>query len=290
MPRKRKLRFKTIFISDVHLGVPECKAAQASHFLRNSLCEKLVMNGDIIDAWALQRGGRWTKPHTHFVRTVLRKMEKENIEVIYTRGNHDDVLERFLPIVFDNLSVVQEHIHESPHGNYLVVHGDGFDHVTTNHKWMAQVGAVGYNTLLKLNRAYNAWRHWRGKEPFSFAKWVKAKVKGAVSFVGKFEEQLQSLARSKNCSGIICGHIHTPADKRVGDVHYINSGDWVESMTAIVEHLDRTFEVITYEEWCRRSNREPKGMLLNSPSAEPDEADEEGEAVPSLAPGSAPAA
>jgi UDP-2,3-diacylglucosamine pyrophosphatase LpxH len=288
MPRKRKLRFKTIFISDVHLGVAECKAAQASHFLRNSICEKLVMNGDIIDAWALQRGGKWTKPHTHFVRTVLRKMEKENIEVIYTRGNHDDVLERFLPIVFDNLQIVQEHIHESPHGNYLVVHGDGFDHVTTNHKWMAKLGSVGYDTLLKLNRAYNAYRHWRGKEPFSFAKWVKAKVKGAVSFVGKFEEQLQELAKSKNCTGIICGHIHTPADKKVGDVHYINSGDWVESMTAIVEHLDRTFEVITYEEWCRRSNREPKGILLNAPSAELDESDDDARPVNAPAPAPAP--
>ncbi|MFZ4768294.1 MAG: UDP-2,3-diacylglucosamine diphosphatase, partial [Roseimicrobium sp.] len=103
MAHKRKLRFKTIFLSDVHLGIPECKAAQVSHFLRNSLCEKLVLNGDIIDAWALARDGKWTKAHTHFVRTVLRKMEKENVEVIYTRGNHDDVLERFLPISLDNL-------------------------------------------------------------------------------------------------------------------------------------------------------------------------------------------
>ena len=132
-PMKRKLRFKTIFISDVHLGAPECKAAQAGHFLRHSLCEKLVMNGDIIDAWALRRNGKWTKSHTHFIRSVLRKMEKEDTEVIYTRGNHDDVLARFLPIAFDNLRICEEHIHESPHGKYLVVHGDGFDHVTTNH-------------------------------------------------------------------------------------------------------------------------------------------------------------
>ena len=258
MSEKLKPRFKTIFISDVHLGVADCKAEQASHFLRHSLCEKLVLNGDIIDAWALLRNGKWEKSHTHFIRTVLRKMEKENTEVIYTRGNHDDVLERFLPIALDNLQITQEHIHESPHGRYLVVHGDGFDHVTTNHKWAAEIGAIGYNTLLKINRLYNNWRQWRGRPPFSFAKWVKARVKGAVSFVGKYEEQLQKLAAEKNCSGIICGHIHTPADKRVGNVHYLNSGDWVESMTAIVEHLDRTFEVITYEEWCRRTNREPK--------------------------------
>ncbi|CAN5761965.1 UDP-2,3-diacylglucosamine diphosphatase [soil metagenome] len=273
-PIKRKLRFKSIFISDVHLGLPESKAEQASHFIRNSICEKLVLNGDIVDGWALKRGGKWTKEHTHFVRTVLKKMNRENIEVIYLRGNHDDVIERFLPIQLDNLSLVYEHIHESPHGRYLVIHGDGFDHVTTNYKWLAQLGAVGYDTLLKINRICNAYRRWRGKEAFSFAKWMKAKVKGAVSFVGKYEEQLQSLARSKNCNGIICGHIHTPANSQVGDVHYLNSGDWVESMTAIVEHLDRTFEVITYEEWCRRSNRIPKGQH-NQSTLEEMEAEED---------------
>ena len=169
---KRKLRFKTIFISDVHLGVHECKAAQASHFLRNSMCEKLVLNGDIIDAWALQRSGsKWTKEHTHFIRTVLKKMEKEDTQVIYLRGNHDDVLERLLPIRIDNLHVVEEHIHESLHGNYLVVHGDGFDHVTTNYKWLAKLGGIGYNTLLKLNRAYSAYRRALG---FGFERIINA--------------------------------------------------------------------------------------------------------------------
>ena len=260
--KKRKLRFKTVFISDVHLGAPECKAAQAAHFIRHSQCEKLVMNGDIIDAWALRRSGKWTKAHTHFIRTVLRKMEKEGTQVVYTRGNHDEVLERFLPMAFDNLSIVKEHIHESPHGNYLVVHGDGFDHVTTNHKWLAHIGAVCYETLLKVNSLYNKWRYWRGKEAFSFAKWLKARVKGAVSFVGRYEEQLQKLAKHRGCSGIICGHIHTPADRQVGDVHYLNSGDWVESMTAVVENLDRSFEVMTYQDFCVRTGRSPKGVKL----------------------------
>ena len=259
---KSKLRFKTIFISDVHLGAPECKAAQAAHFLKHSLCEKLVMNGDIIDAWALKRRGRWENAHTHFVRTVLRKMEKENTQVIYLRGNHDDLLTKFMSISLENLCIVNEHIHESPHGNYLVVHGDGFDHVTTNHKWLAHVGAICYETLLKLNRLYNNWRYWRGKEAFSFAKWLKARVKGAVSFVGKYEDQLQKLARHKKCQGIICGHIHTPADQKVGEIHYLNSGDWVESLTAVVEHLDRTFEVITYRDFCIRTGRKPKGIRL----------------------------
>jgi len=271
---KKKLRFKTIIISDVHLGVPECKAVQASHFLRHCLCEKMLLNGDIIDGWELKRGGKWTAEHTQFVRSVLRKMTKEKTETIYLRGNHDDILDRFVPIILDNLCITDEHIHETPHGRYLVIHGDGFDHVVANHKWLAELGAVGYNTMLRLNRLYNAYRIWRGKLPFSFAKWVKAKVKGAVSHVGNYETQLQELARQRGCQGIICGHIHSPANKQVGTVHYLNSGDWVESMTAVVENMDRTWEVITYDQFCERTNRTPKSLIPGVPHDEPADDDD----------------
>lgn len=258
---KTKLRIKTLIMSDIHLGMADSKAVQAAHMLRHCQCEQIILNGDIVDAWALKAGARWTPEHTHFVRTVLKKMEKEKTEVIYLRGNHDDILERFLPAKIAGLTLKDEHIHETPHGDYLVIHGDGFDHVTVNHVWLAKVGAVGYNALLRVNRLYNKWRIWRGKEGFSLSRWVKGKVKQAVGFVGRYEEQLQNLARWKNCRGIICGHIHTPADKMVGDVHYLNSGDWVESMTAIVEHLDRSFEVINYHDFCRLTGRVPKGVM-----------------------------
>lgn len=256
---KTKLRARTVFISDVHLGMPDCKAAQVSHFIRNTLCDKLVMNGDIIDAWHLRRLGGWNKAHTHFIRTVLRKMEKENTQIIYLRGNHDDILDRFIPIRLDNFLITDEHIHRTQHGDYLVVHGDGFDHVTTNHPWIAHLGGIGYNILLRVNRFYNWYRRIRGKESFSLSRWVKLKVKSAVSFVGKYEEQLQELAKAKGCKGIICGHIHSPANKTVGNTHYLNSGDWVESLTAIIEHDNGEFEVITYDQFCERTNREPKG-------------------------------
>jgi UDP-2,3-diacylglucosamine pyrophosphatase LpxH len=257
--QKSKLRARTVFISDVHLGMPDCKAAQASHFIRNTLCDRLVMNGDIIDAWHLRRLGGWNKSHTHFIRTVLRKMEKENTEVIYLRGNHDDILDRFIPIRIENFQITDEYIHHTNEGSYLVVHGDGFDHVTTNHPWVAHLGGIGYNILLRVNRVYNWYRRVRGKPSFSLSRWVKHKVKSAVSFVGKYEEQLQQLAKAKNCKGIICGHIHSPADKIIGSTHYLNSGDWVESLTAILEHDDGRFEVITYSQFCQRTNREPKG-------------------------------
>ena len=158
---KTKLQFKTIFISDVHLGMPDCKAAQASHFIRNYRCEKLVLNGDIIDAWHLRRLGGWNKGHTHFLRTVLRKMEKENTQIIYLRGNHDDILDRFIPIQFDGFCITDEHIHKTAQGDYLVVHGDGFDAVTTNHAWLAKLGGLGYNALLRINRTYNWYRRLR---------------------------------------------------------------------------------------------------------------------------------
>lgn len=260
---KTKLRFKTIFISDVHLGMPDCKAAQASHFIRNCLCDKLVLNGDIIDAWHLRSLGGWNQSHTGFIRTVLRKMEKENTEIIYLRGNHDDILERFIPIQLENFRITDEHIHHTPRGDYLVVHGDGFDAVTTNHAWIAKLGGIGYNMLLRINRLYNGYRHLRGKENFSFSAWIKHKVKSAVSAVGQYEEQLQNLALQRHCIGIICGHIHQPANKLVGQTHYLNSGDWVESLTAAVEHLDGSFEIIGYDDFCRRTQREPKGAAAS---------------------------
>ena len=212
-----------------------------------------MLNGDIIDGWALRRGSRWQNRHSRVIRTVLKIMEKENTEVIYLRGNHDDILERFLPLTFGAIRIVKEHIHTALNGKkYLVIHGDGFDSVATNHRWLAMLGAFGYDSLLAFNRVYNKWRAFRGKEYFSISKAIKGKVKSAVSFVDRYEEQLQKLAHQRECDGIICGHIHTPADKIIGDVHYLNSGDWVESLTAIVEHHDGRLELITYPEFMKR--------------------------------------
>jgi UDP-2,3-diacylglucosamine pyrophosphatase LpxH len=175
---------------------------------------------------------------------------EDDTEVVYLRGNHDDILERFLPLGFGKLQFVKEHIHKGTDGKrYLVVHGDGFDAVSTNHKWVAVLGAIGYDALLRANRIYNQYRAWRGKEYYSVSKAIKARVKSAVNFVGEYEQQLQEFARKRNCDGIICGHIHTPEDKQVGEIRYLNSGDWVESMTAIVEHHDGRMELVHYAEF-----------------------------------------
>ena len=249
---KNKLSYRTIILSDVHLGTEDCKIDKVNDFLKHTECERLILNGDIIDGWSLARKGGWTQKHTRFVRIALKKMDKSNTEIIYLRGNHDDMLARFLPLQLGMLHIVDEYIFESLHAKYLVVHGDGFDAVTMNYKWLAVLGDIGYQSLLKLNRIYNQFRKWRGKEYFSFSKAIKAKVKSAVSYVSKYEEQLQNLAHRHYCDGIICGHIHTPEDKQLGDIHYLNSGDWVESLTAIVEHHDGRLEVITYEDFSQR--------------------------------------
>ena len=239
---------RTVILSDIHLGTPDSKADEVVDFLKHIRCEKLILNGDIIDGWALRRGGKWSSRHSRFIRKVLKMTERDETEVIYLRGNHDEILERFLPLSFGKIKFVKEHIHRTFQGKrYLVVHGDGFDSVSTNHKWIASLGAVGYDFLLKVNRLYNLWRSWRGKDYFSLSKRIKAKVKSAVSFVGRYEELLQELARHKKCDGIICGHIHTPEDKQVGEIHYLNSGDWVESLTAIIEHHGGRMELVQYE-------------------------------------------
>jgi UDP-2,3-diacylglucosamine pyrophosphatase LpxH len=243
---KKLLRVRTVIISDVHLGTPDCKIQEVNHFLRHTRCAKLILNGDIIDGWQLRRSGQWTKAHTRFIRIVLKKLEKRGTEVIYLRGNHDDILTNFLPLEFENLRIVEDHIHSGPAGPYLVLHGDVFDTVTKNFVFLAHLGDWGYRALLRLNRVYNAWRAWRGKEYWSLSKAIKARVKEAVSHVSNFEDHIAELAVSRGCVGVMCGHIHTPADKHIGQVHYLNSGDWVESLTGIVEHFDGRYELIDF--------------------------------------------
>ncbi len=273
--KSSKPYFHSVIISDVHLGTRDSKCSEVIKFLRATRCKKLILNGDIIDGWALRSNGRWLPDHTRFIRTVLKKMEKQGTEVIYLRGNHDDILDRFLPINFGNLQIENEFIHETPNGRYLVVHGDGFDTVTTNSKWVAKAGSIGYDMLLRVNRLYNRWRAWRGKPYFSLSKEIKARVKSAVSFVGRYEEQLTELAKYRKCSGIICGHIHTPADKHLDSgVHYLNSGDWVESLTAIVEPEPGQFELVGYEEFMARSETKQIEEEAASEFVEPDSEDE----------------
>ena len=252
---KSILSFKTIILSDVHLGAPDCQIDKVNHFLKHSHSDRLILNGDIIDGWSLGRRGGWTRKHTRFIRLVLKKIEKHGTEVIYLRGNHDDILDRFLPMRFGGLKIVDRYFLDNVNGRYLVIHGDAFDTVTQHTRFIAIAGDIGYQTLLRVNRIFNRYRAWRGKEYYSLSKAIKAKTKSVVNYISRFEDQVEAFTKRYGCAGFICGHIHTPENKLIGDVHYLNSGDWVESNTALVEHNDGRLEVLPYDVFCSRLAR-----------------------------------
>jgi UDP-2,3-diacylglucosamine pyrophosphatase LpxH len=227
--------FRTIVLSDIHLGAESSKAKEVTRFLKNHTCDKLILNGDIIDGWQLKRGGKWKKKHTRFFRAVLKMIDKQQTEVIYLRGNHDDFLDTILPFEFGGISIVKEYIHYSEGKKFLVVHGDIFDAITTKLRWLAKLGDIGYTFLLWLNKHYNNYRLKRGLPYFSLSQAIKQKVKGAVSYISDYEIELVRYARLKKCQGVICGHIHHAAINQYDDILYLNSGDWVESLTALVE-------------------------------------------------------
>lgn len=237
--------YPTIVISDVHLGTEHSKTAQLAEFLRTVNCNTLILNGDIIDGWHLQKGGKgkWKKEHTDFFKIIMKMMENHNTKVIYVRGNHDDFIDYIAPLSFANINIVKDYIHVKNGRRYYVVHGDIFDNVTSKMVWLAKLGDVGYTLLLWINRIYNVYRSKRGLPYFSLSQSIKQKVKSAVSYISNYENELVSLARSRHADGIICGHIHQPADRMIDGIHYLNSGDWVESMSALLEHEDGTWEV-----------------------------------------------
>ncbi len=260
--KKPKLRFRTLIISDVHLGATGSKVKEVNYLLKFTRCDRLILNGDIIDTWALKRNGVWTKDCTVFIRHILKKIEKHNTQVIYTRGNHDDLLERFLPMSFAGIQLMENYKLRTLQGDYLVLHGDVLDAVNNNMKFLSKIGAVGYGILLRINRLYNLYRKWRGKEYYSFSAAIKARVKKAVNKVSSFEPGLAALARGHECQGIICGHIHKVEDKRLeGGIHYLNSGDWVESMSALVEEKEGHIRVMSFAEFRQRVDEKAKEKL-----------------------------
>ena len=248
--------YKTIVVSDVHLGTKDSKAKELVRFLKKNSCETLILNGDIIDGWRLKKGGKWKKKHTRFFRVVLKMIEKSNTKVIYVRGNHDDFLDHLLPFDFGGLKVVKEYVLYSNKKKFWVIHGDIFDSITTNMVWLAKLGDVGYTLLLYVNKLYNNWRVKRGLPYYSLSKVIKAKVKKAVSYISDFEKELVSLARQRHYDGVMCGHIHHPAIMDFDGVMYFNSGDWVESLSALVEDFDGNWSIVYYTDFVEQERLE----------------------------------
>jgi UDP-2,3-diacylglucosamine pyrophosphatase LpxH len=245
-PPGRKERYRTVWISDLHLGTPGCQAQALLHFLKHVESDHLFLVGDIIDGWQLRRQWYWPQAHNDVVQKLLRKARK-GTRVIFIPGNHDEFARRYLGHNFGGIDVAEEWIHETADGRKLwVMHGDLFDGVIQCAKWLAHVGDSLYEFTLKLNRYLNSLRARMGLPYWSLSKYLKHKVKRAVSYVGDFEQAVAREARKRGVQGVVCGHIHHAELRDIDGILYCNDGDWVESLTALVEHADGQLEIIDW--------------------------------------------
>jgi UDP-2,3-diacylglucosamine pyrophosphatase LpxH len=238
------LRVRTVFISDLHLGTPGCRADALLDFLRDVDCQTLYLVGDIIDGWQLRRSWYWPQAHNDVVQKILRKARK-GTRVVFVPGNHDEFARRYVQHNFGGVDVVEDAMHVTADGRHLwVTHGDLFDGVVQCAKWLAHLGDVAYEFVLKVNRWFNSARARLGLPYWSLSRYLKLKVKRAVSYVGDFEAAVAREARRRGADGVVCGHIHHAEMREIDGVLYCNDGDWVESLTALVEHLDGRLEII----------------------------------------------
>jgi UDP-2,3-diacylglucosamine pyrophosphatase LpxH len=238
------LRVRAVWISDLHLGTPGCQARALLEFLRTTECQTLYLVGDIIDGWQLRRSWYWPQSHNDVVQKILRKARK-GTHVIFVPGNHDEFARRYVAHTFGGVEVVEDYIHVTADGRKLwVTHGDLFDGVIQCAKWLAHVGDAAYEFTLKVNRWFNVARARLGLPYWSLSRYLKLKVKRAVSYVGDFEAAVAREARKRGVHGVVCGHIHHAEMRDIDGVLYCNDGDWVESLTALVEHHDGRLEII----------------------------------------------
>jgi UDP-2,3-diacylglucosamine pyrophosphatase LpxH len=235
------MKYQVIIVSDLHLGTKDSKAEEFLEFIDNHPTNLLILNGDIIDGWALNRGAKWKKYHTKVISKLLKLSNKTRI--IWIRGNHDEFIQEFIGSHFGNIEIKEDYVLEySEHIEYdiwirrcyYVFHGDVIDIFITKYKWLSKIGAVGYDFALWLNRWYNRYRKWRNLPYQSISQKIKAGVKQATMYINDYETAALKMAEKKGCDGVICGHIHQPENRIINGKHYLNSGDWVENMSAIL--------------------------------------------------------
>jgi UDP-2,3-diacylglucosamine pyrophosphatase LpxH len=244
------LQVRTVWISDLHLGTPGCQAVALLDFLRSVECETLYLVGDIIDGWQLRRQWYWPQTHNDVVQKLLRKARK-GTRVIFVPGNHDEFARKYLDHNFGGVDVVEDCIHLMADGRRLwVTHGDLFDGVIQCAKWLAYLGDSLYEFTLKANRHFNSLRARLGLPYWSLSRYLKLKVKRAVSYLNDFEVAVAREARARGVEGVVCGHIHHAEMRDIDGMLYCNDGDWVESLTALVEHGDGRLEIV---DWTQRS-------------------------------------
>jgi len=257
-----KRRYRSVWISDIHLGTPGCQAHALLDFLKHVDSDHLFLVGDIIDGWQLRRSWYWPQSHNDVVQKLLRKARK-GTRVIFIPGNHDEFARRYVEHNFGGVDVADEWIHETADGRRLwITHGDLFDGVIQCAKWLAHVGDSLYEFTLRLNRHLNSLRVRLGLPYWSLSKYLKRKVKRAVSYVGDFEAAVAREARRRGVHGVVCGHIHHAELREIDGILYANDGDWVESLTALVEHADGRLEII---DWSQRVLQAATGAMALAP-------------------------
>lgn len=256
-------RVRALFLSDVHLGMKPIQIGQLIAFLRAHDADSLYLVGDILDGWRMAKAWHWPAEYNELIQIILDKAAA-GTRVVYLPGNHDEFLREYLGTYFGEIELVDRTIHTSASGQtYLVIHGDQFDVVVMNAKWLAHVGDWAYNFALRVNIAINWVRRRMGLQYWSLSAWAKQKVKNAVSVIGRFEEALVHEARESGVDGVICGHIHfADMHDRLG-IRYINTGDWVESCTAVAETDNGTFELIRWTEMVGAGLRRPVPVRVN---------------------------
>ena len=246
------MRVRTVWISDLHLGTPGCQAEALLDFLKQVDCDQLFLVGDIIDGWQLRRAWYWPQAHNDVIQKLLRKARK-GTRVIFVPGNHDEFARKYVDHEFGGIEVVNEWMHETADGRRMwITHGDLFDGVIQCAKWLAYVGDSLYTFILKLNKHFNSLRARVGLPYWSLSKYLKQKVKRAVSYIGDFEVAVAREAKKRGADGVVCGHIHHAEMRVIDGVLYCNDGDWVESLTALVEHPDGRLEIL---DWSARDQR-----------------------------------
>ncbi|MEQ8348343.1 MAG: UDP-2,3-diacylglucosamine diphosphatase [Sneathiellaceae bacterium] len=244
MAQPRSRTFRSLFVSDIHLGTRHCQAALLVAFLRSHGADHVYLIGDIVDGWRLRRSWYWPPAHADVVSTILG-MGRMGSRIVYIPGNHDEFVRAFAGQTIANVEVLDHAIHELADGRrYLVTHGDEFDLVLQKAKWMAYLGDRFYAFALTTNTWLNLLRRRLGLGYWSLGAFAKRHVKGFVNIIGRFEDVVATEVRRRNLDGVICGHIHHAMSRRMNGIHYVNTGDWVESCTAVAEHHDGTLEVI----------------------------------------------
>ena len=240
-----KLEYRSVFISDLHLGSRGCRARELNAFLKRIRCEKLYLVGDVIDMWRLRQRWYWPKHHNKVARRLFRMASSKKTEVIFIPGNHDEAARQFVGMVFGDVKVTRDATHETADGKRLLVtHGDQFDMIVQHAKLVSMLGSWAYDWLVTLNRHYNALRNKLGLPYKSFSQAIKMKVKSACKFISRFEDVLCSEAARREYNGVVCGHIHKAEARPHDAVAYFNCGDWVESCTALVEYDDGKIQLI----------------------------------------------